>query len=122
MYVQGGQTVTVATAPPPTIVVPVPAIIPQTVVMENPAFPIPQPFVLNGVQYPESPMKALQELDSIDVSQKPQWLEAAGCEFEKIYNVYGTTFKTGKIKKDKHEKIFKCKEHSTCCQRYFVPY
>jgi hypothetical protein len=96
--------------------------VPATAVVMVPAVPAFPPFMINGIPYPETPIKAFMGLENVFVSQKPQWLEAAGCQFENKYSVYGNNFKTAEVKKDKHNKLFKCKEHSTCCQRYFIPY
>ena len=67
--------------------------------------------------YPESGLKALENIDKIWISQKPQYMENCTCEFENRYSVYKTETKGKKVKKDKYEKLFKAKEYSTCCQR-----
>lgn len=61
---------------------------------------------------------ALANLDSIWIQQDAQYLEGCGCEFENVYMVYGVKDNKGDPKRDKNEVLFKCKEHSSCCQRY----
>ena len=69
----------------------------------------------------QTPMEVLQAMEGAWISQKPQYLESFGpCEFENKYRVYGTKSKGENLKKDKHDKVFKCKERSTCCQRHCV--
>ncbi len=83
--------------------------------------PYPVPCLFAGAPYPDTPMKALDFVESAWVSQKAQYLEAmTGCEFENKYRVYGGKEKGGNVKKDKDDKLFKCKEHSTFCQRQCV--
>ena len=83
------------------------------------SYPVP---MISGHPYPDNAMKALEYINSIWITQKAQYLEAfLGCEFENKYRVYGTEGKGKSTKRDKNDKLFKCREHSGCCQRYCLP-
>lgn len=62
----------------------------------------------------------MDELDTIIVKQKPDYLEAlTGCQIENKYKVYAykpTSEYEGEIGKE----YFKCKESSDCCKRNFL--
>jgi hypothetical protein len=97
--------------------------------MQQPAYPQPYP-----QEYPVSPANAyynpapaiqpmsgagvLSSLNSVWIHQEAQYLERCGCEFENVYLIYGVKDKEGEAKRDKDNLLFKCKEHSSCCQRY----
>lgn len=79
-----------------------------------------QPIMLEGSPFPGTPMQAIENLDIAWISQK---LRLAICKPENRYNVYKAKSNDGiKLKKDKNDKLFKCKEYSTCCQRSCCPY
>jgi len=81
------------------------------------------PIYYEGKPYPENAMDALARMKSVWVSQKAQYLEGCcGCESKNKYRVYGTNKKEGSNKKfNKHDKLFKFKEESSCCQRFWFP-
>eukprot|EP00826_Nyctotherus_ovalis_P025240 TRINITY_DN1953_c0_g2_i1.p1 TRINITY_DN1953_c0_g2~~TRINITY_DN1953_c0_g2_i1.p1 ORF type:complete len:273 (+),score=69.37 TRINITY_DN1953_c0_g2_i1:71-889(+) len=64
-----------------------------------------------------TPMEALEYLDSVYVSQKPNYYDSCGCDYENKYRVYDGRRKDYYERRDKREKLFKAREHSTCAQR-----
>ncbi len=56
------------------------------------------------------------------IAQKADYAEAClGCEFENEYTIYDTKVSGKSLYEDGKEKVFKCKEHSACCQRNCLP-
>ena len=67
----------------------------------------------------QTPMGVLENLDQAFISQKMTLGTFTCCQTENKYRIYSAKHKGQKVKKD--YKLFKCKEHSTCLQRYCVP-
>lgn len=80
--------------------------------------PLPSPH--NEVKAPllSHGLALFDTLDALWIYQKAHYLENCGCEFENVYKVYGTKNKNGKAKRDKNDLLFRCKEQSSCFQRY----
>ncbi len=66
----------------------------------------------------DSPMGVLAGLEQAFISQKMTLGTFTCCQTENKYRIYSAKHKGQKVKKD--YKLFKCKEHSTCLQRYCV--
>ena len=87
-------------------------------VLGQPGVPQGIPIVLPNMPFSNG-IEMLNRIESAVISQAPQYLETfCPCEFENEYNIYAGDRKNPNAKMDEGNKIFSCKEHSTCFQRY----
>eukprot|EP01022_Parablepharisma_sp_SALTPOND_P002872 TRINITY_DN1114_c0_g1_i5.p4 TRINITY_DN1114_c0_g1~~TRINITY_DN1114_c0_g1_i5.p4 ORF type:complete len:139 (-),score=4.46 TRINITY_DN1114_c0_g1_i5:404-820(-) len=101
----------------------IPIYTPQQPNFNSYGVPMPLPMGQPVMSYPDTPMTALERLDAIWISQKPQYIESLTCcEYQNKYRVYGAKHSASGTKRDKRDKIFTCKEKSTFAQRCCIPF
>ena len=66
-----------------------------------------------------TPLEILNRMGSAKVSQSPQFLETLGmCELENEYTVFAGNEDDPNIPMEDVNRVFSCREHSTCLQRH----
>ena len=88
----------------------------KNIIKRNSGF---RPYNINTLQNLEEnyTIKSLKEISRAFIKQVPQISEIFGSEIENIYKIYNYHEYKGKKKPDKAQKLFKCIETSTNCQR-----